>query len=64
MDNNRLTKAIFNHDYRVCNNNWSSDFKVMLNKLGLDNFFKSKSCIDLILAENKKNIYYKTIMDY
>ena len=33
----------------------------MLNKLGLDNFFGSKSCIDLTLAEYKINIYYKSI---
>ena len=61
MDNNRLTKAMFHQDCRLCNNNWSSDFKVMLNKLGLDNFFGSKSCIDLTLAEYKINIYYKSI---
>ena len=43
MDNRRLCKQVFQWDYNLCKNNWSSDIKVLMSSLNLTNFFENRT---------------------
>lgn len=47
MDNDRLTKRVFNHDLALCRNNWSSDVKDIMNKLGVTDAFNPRSTVNM-----------------
>ena len=47
MNSSRLTKVLFMYDYGYCENNWSSSLKLMLNKLGMSDYYELHECIDL-----------------
>ena len=57
LDNNRLTKRVFNADYRLCNNNWCNDVKAILLKLGLND----KETMNLRNARNRIKNYYSDV---
>ena len=61
LDNNRLTKRVFNADYRLCNNNWCNDVKAVLLKLGLNDYFTNKETINLRNARSRINNYYSDV---
>ena len=44
MDDNRLTKITFNRDYRISKHKWCSDFKDILSKIGLTEYFEKQTC--------------------
>ena len=47
MDDSRLTKLLFNIDYNICKNNWSSDVREMFELIGQIDVFASKICCDV-----------------
>ena len=47
MDNDRLTKKVFNANYDLCNNNWSSNFELLLNDLNYGNLFLRKQQLNI-----------------
>ena len=47
MDNSRICKKIFLWDYSICRNNWSSEIKPIMNKLGLIRNFDNLQCCDI-----------------
>jgi hypothetical protein len=61
MDDNRLTKKIFHINYRLFQNNWSSDIKTVMDTLGFRDNFTNKSIVDIQLARNKVNDHF-TVM--
>ncbi len=58
MNDNRLTKTVFNVDYNKCENNWAYDIKQVMQKIGLTHHFDNKSTIDLTLANNLLTEHY------
>lgn len=58
MDDNRLTKQVFNYDYNICINNWSNDVKQILVKLGISDHFESKTVMNLSQAKTLINDNY------
>ena len=46
MNPNRLTTRIFEWDKAVCNRNWSEEVYSILEKVGMDDLFFSKSLVD------------------
>ena len=61
MDDNRLTKITFNRDYRSSKHNWCSDFKDILSKICLTEYFENRRVIDMALAESKMKEAYETV---
>ena len=51
MDNSRICKKIFLSDYSICRNNWSSEVKHIMNKLGLIRNFDNLECCDIITSK-------------
>ena len=47
MDDNRLTKRVFNHDYSVCQNNWSSSVKQIMTDIGLQDKFIARQPVSI-----------------
>ena len=62
FDDNRLTKRIFNMDYRICKNNWCSDLKTVMSNLNLSNHFENKTVIHIDTVKDKINEYYSNIL--
>ena len=60
MDNGRLTKKVFNYDYNMCINIWSSDVKQICTILRINDQFESKSCVDLTTVKYLIDQHYKT----
>ena len=60
MDNNRLTKHVFNNDYATsatCNN-WCSDVKHIMHSIGIVNHYHSKTVVNLSqVRETIKDIF-------
>ena len=61
FDENRLTKVIFNRDYRLCRNNWCSELKDVLNKLDLITFYDNKTTINMKTVKDKIHLYYSSV---
>ena len=54
MDENRLTKQVFNLDFSICNSNWSYDIKMLFELLQLDpNIYESKKTVSVPQVNNK-----------
>ena len=47
MDDSRICKKIFLWDYSICANNWCSEIKGIINKLGLIAKFYNLECCDI-----------------
>ena len=60
MDDDRICKQAFNHDYNLCQNNWSSNFKNMASKLGFDGEFDSKETINTVLFKARLQDFYSS----
>ena len=61
FDDNRITKQAFNHDYEKCRNNWCSDFKDILMKLGIVDYFERKDVISMTLFESILKEHYNCL---
>ena len=48
MQDNRLTRKLFNYDFSICKDNWSEEVGKILNVLGMDNYFISQSPVDIV----------------
>ena len=57
-EENRLIKTVFNIDYNVCKNNWCSELKSILCRIGLSDYYNNKLVINMNLAELKIKQYY------
>ena len=55
MDSQRLTKQIFEWDYTMKDNNWSSDIESIFDLLGLQHIFEDRVECDLELCKHKLN---------
>lgn len=58
MDENRLTRKVFDFDYAQRNNNWSCQVKQIMDKVGLTQNYLEKSCVNLQIAKEKISDYY------
>lgn len=58
MDSDRLTKRVFEFDYRVNRNNWCSDLNQKMNTLGIANNFYTKTCVNLPHTKTLIGDYY------
>ena len=58
MDNTRLTKTVFIHDYYLCVKNWSSGIKQIMIKLGCVHNFNDISAINMSKAKSAVKYYY------
>lgn len=47
MNDARLTKSVFNADYELCNNNWSSRAKLLLQELNMTDSYMQQIYINL-----------------
>ena len=61
FDENRLTKVIFNMDYRLCRNNWCSELKDVLNKLDLITYYDNTTTINMKTVKDQIHLYYSSI---
>jgi hypothetical protein len=61
MDNTRLTKTVFIHDYYLCVKNWSSGIKQIMIKLGCVHNFNDISAINMSKAKSAVKYYYGNI---
>ena len=58
MDDNRLTKRVFNHDCGLCHNNWSAGVKQIMTDLGFHDEFTTRQTIHMHDSFNAiKNLY-------
>ena len=65
FDDDRITKLSFEMDFSRCHNNWCSELKDVLHKIGMEDFFHSKSIIDLQEAQQKlRHLYAETWIDF
>lgn len=55
MDNSRLTKKVFLWDKSLCKQNWSSEIKLLCQKVGLDDDFRRSLLIDIDLFIREMN---------
>ena len=53
LDNNRVTKQIFEWDYSLKRNNWCSKVRNILESIGMENAFLNKECVNLNMAWSK-----------
>ena len=53
MEDGRLTKKMFNHDFDLCKNNWSSQTKKIFSKLDMMEFYNNKESCDLDIVKEK-----------
>ena len=58
MDNDRLTKKVFIYDYNLCTNNWTSEIKQVMCKLGLTDHFDNKSIVNMSYVKHLMTDYY------
>ena len=56
----RLLRRIFEIDYRLCNNNWCSEIKNIMNRLELDEYFEYKMLVNLDSVKHKIASLYAT----
>ena len=59
MDNNRLTKRVFDDDYRQCRDNWSSEVRKIMGNLNLLDNFNARTTVPLSEAKALINDFYK-----
>ena len=51
MPNNRMVKKIFIWDKTFCNNNWNSELKSIMEKIGMTEDYNNTRLVDLKIAE-------------
>ena len=56
MNDDRLTKVVFNWDYRLQNNNWSTDIKAILNMTNLSETFDTQSPANLETVKERLSL--------
>ena len=61
MDDNRVTKQVFNMDYQKCANNWSTEIKTILNYIGCSDHFNNISVISLTDSSSRIRNYYNSV---
>ena len=61
FDTNRLTRRVFEYDYRICSNNWCSEAKKIMTTLDLSSNFNYKLPVNIIEVEIKINSHYASI---
>ena len=54
MDDNRLTKCVFNSDYTATGKTWCSDLKNLLHQVNMQHSFENKQIVNL---EHVKNLF-------
>lgn len=59
MDDARLTKRAFLHDYNMCTNNWCSDIKKLFCDIGMSLHYDNKTVIDLSTAKQLIKTLYE-----
>ena len=62
LDDTRLTKIVFNHDYNVCEINWCEDLKRIMTTIGLSNCCKNKLSVNM--AETEASLNFVMINGY
>ena len=60
MENNRLTKRIFNTDHSSCHDNWSSNTLKLMNDINSSGSFHLKQTLNLMYVENTLIEHFKT----
>ena len=61
LDNQRLTKLVFDKDYEKCRNNWCHELKDILSRLGLSDYYDNRAVINMALVKayiKRRNIIY------
>ena len=61
MDDNRVTKQVFNMDYQKCAKNWSTEIKTILNYIGCSDHYNNRSVISLTDPSNIIRNYYNSV---
>ena len=61
MDDNRVTKQVFNMDYQKCANNWSTEIKTILSYIGCSDHFNNRSVISLTDSSSRIRNYYNSV---
>jgi hypothetical protein len=66
MENGRITKVIFEEDYRRCQNNWCSEIKHIMSALNILHCYNQKCTVNLqyvhsSLLNYQKQIWHETI---
>jgi len=61
MDDNRVTKQVFNMDYPKCANTWSTEIKTILNYIGCSDHFNNRSVISLTDSSSRIRNYYNSV---
>ncbi len=59
MEESRLTRKIFDHEYKLCSNNWCEEIKLLLTKYGQQYAFNHKTKCDIDRIENGLENLYK-----
>ena len=54
MDDNRLTKCVFDFDYTAAGKTWCSDLKHLLHQVNMQQNFENKQIVNL---EHVKNLF-------
>ena len=57
-EENRLIKTVFNIDNNGCENNWCSELKSILCRIGLTDYYNNKLVTNMNLAELKMKQFY------
>ncbi|XP_060563130.1 uncharacterized protein LOC132722622 [Ruditapes philippinarum] len=60
LDDNRITKQVFNVDYSHCQNNWCSEMKDIMSKIGMNDNFINRQPINLATAKHSIIEHHKT----
>ena len=60
IGNDRLLRRIFEEDYRLCNNNWCSEVRLIMSSLELDEYFENKLIVNFDSVKHKTASFYST----
>ncbi len=60
MDATRLTRKVFETDYRICKNNWSSEIKQLFKKVNKIDIYHNKHICDI---HEMQNSLHKVFID-
>lgn len=61
MDDDRITKQVFNMDYRKCTHNWSWEVRTIMNNIGYSDQFRNRSVISLTETSNMIREFYSGV---
>lgn len=60
MDENKITKHVFNTDYSNCHNYWCSEIKDIFSKIGLVENLNNRTPVNLMIVKSAIENYYKS----